>query len=306
MTRTDVPAEVDTTARTPVGVARGVLRTMRPRQWVKNVLVLAAPFASGQLFGPGIAVDLVVAFAVFSLAASGIYLINDANDVVADRAHPTKRLRPIAAGIVPPRLAIGVAVVLLIGALALSLLAGVPLLIVAAVYVVVQLAYCFGLKHQPVLDICIVASGFLLRAIAGGAAVDIPLSQWFLLSAGFGSLFMVAGKRYAEMMLAERTGAKIRKSLENYSASYLRFVWALSATTLIMTYCLWAFEIREAQHNTVWSVISIVPFVIAVLRYSVDVDGGNGGEPEEIALADRVLQVLALSWIGTLVLAVYA
>jgi decaprenyl-phosphate phosphoribosyltransferase len=306
MTSTDVPASEAVTTRTPIGVARGVLKTMRPRQWVKNVLVLAAPFAGGELFAPGIAGQLVIAFAAFSLAASGIYLVNDANDVVADRAHPTKRFRPIAAGIVAPRLAIGIAVLLLAGALALSLLAGVPLLIVVGVYVAVQLAYCFWLKHQPVLDICVVASGFLLRAIAGGAATDIPLSQWFLLSAGFGSLFMVAGKRYAEMVLAERTGAKIRKSLESYSASYLRFVWALSATTLIMTYCLWAFEIREAEHNTVWSVISIVPFVIAVLRYSVDVDGGNGGEPEDIALGDRVLQVLAVGWIATLVLAVYA
>jgi decaprenyl-phosphate phosphoribosyltransferase len=199
-----------------------------------------------------------------------------------------------------------VSVVLLLGALALSLLATVQLLVVLAVYIAVQLAYCFWLKHQPVLDICIVASGFLLRAIAGGAAAGIPLSQWFLLVAGFGSLFMVAGKRYAEMMLAERTGAKIRKSLESYSASYLRFVWALSATVLITTYSLWAFDIGVDTHNTVWSVISIVPFVIAVLRYSVDVDSGNGGEPEEIALADRVLQVLALLWVGTLVLAVYA
>jgi decaprenyl-phosphate phosphoribosyltransferase len=289
-----------------VGVARGVLKTMRPRQWVKSVLVLAAPFAAGDLGTPGIAVDLAVAFVAFSLAASGIYLVNDAKDIAADRAHPTKRNRPIAAGIVPARLAVAVAVVLLVGALALSLLASVELLIVLAVYIAVQLSYCFWLKHQPVLDICVVASGFLLRAIAGGAATGIPLSQWFLLAAGFGSLFMVAGKRYAEMMLAERTGAKIRKSLESYSASYLRFVWALSATVLITTYCLWAFEIREAQHNTVWSVISIVPFVVAVLRYSVDVDSGNGGEPEEIALGDRVLQVLALLWIGTLVLAVYA
>ncbi|MGI9000339.1 MAG: decaprenyl-phosphate phosphoribosyltransferase [Pseudonocardia sp.] len=306
MTSTDVPAQQVVPARTPVRVLRGVLRTMRPRQWVKNVLVLAAPFAAGDLFAGGIARDLVLAFIVFSLAASGIYLVNDATDVAADRAHPTKRHRPIAAGIVSPRLALVVAVLLLAGALAVSLLAGVALLIVLAAYVAVQLAYCFWLKHQPVLDICIVASGFLLRAIAGGAATDIPLSQWFLLSAGFGSLFMVAGKRYAELMLAERTGAKIRKALERYSASYLRFVWALSATVLIMTYCLWAFEIREAQHNTVWSVISIVPFVIAVLRYAVDVDGGNGGEPEEIALADRVLQVLALAWIGTLTFAVYA
>ncbi|MCY7344442.1 MAG: decaprenyl-phosphate phosphoribosyltransferase [Pseudonocardia sp.] len=306
MTRTDVPTEAEAPPqRTPVGVLRGVVRTMRPRQWVKNVLVLAAPFAAGDLLTGGIVVNLALAFVAFSLAASGVYLVNDAKDVEADRVHPTKRNRPIAAGIVPARLAMVVAVVLLVGSLAVSLLASAELLIVLAVYIAVQLAYCFGLKHQPVLDICIVASGFLLRAIAGGAATGIPLSQWFLLSAGFGSLFMVAGKRYAEMMLAEHTGAKIRKSLESYSASYLRFVWALSATVLIMTYCLWAFEIREAQHNTVWSVISIVPFVVAVLRYSVDVDSGNGGEPEEIALGDRVLQVLALAWIGTLTLAVY-
>ena len=198
------------------------------------------------------------------------------------------------------------AVVLLGASVAVSLLASVQLVVVLAVYVVVQLAYCFWLKHQAVLDICIVASGFLLRAIAGGAATGILLSQWFLLVAGFGSLFMVAGKRYAEMMLAERTGAKIRKALENYTASYLRFVWALSATVLITTYCLWAFDIGEEQHNHTWSVISIVPFVIAVLRYAVDVDSGNGGEPEEIALGDRVLQVLALLWVATLTLAVYA
>jgi len=305
MTSTDVPAEQAVPHRTPVSVARGVLKTMRPRQWVKNVLVLAAPFASGDLLRHGIVMELAVAFVAFSIAASGIYLVNDANDVAADRAHPTKRNRPIAAGIVAPGLAMAVAAVLLLGALALSVVASVQLVIVLAVYIAVQLAYCYWLKHQAVLDICIVASGFLLRAIAGGAATGIALSQWFLLVAGFGSLFMVAGKRYAEMMLAERTGAKIRKSLESYSASYLRFVWALSATVLIMTYCLWAFEIREAQHNTVWSVVSIVPFVIAVLRYSVDVDGGNGGEPEEIAIGDRVLQILGVCLVLTLTAAVY-
>jgi decaprenyl-phosphate phosphoribosyltransferase len=305
MTSTDVPAEQAVPHRTPANVARGVLRTMRPRQWVKNVLVVAAPFAGGDLFADGIVRQLVVAFAAFSIAASGIYLINDANDVAADRAHPTKRNRPIAAGIVAPQLALAVASVLLAGALALSLLASVQLLIVLAVYIAVQLGYCFWLKHQAVLDICIVASGFLLRAIAGGAATGIMLSQWFLLVAGFGSLFMVAGKRYAEMMLAERTGAKIRKSLESYSASYLRFVWALSATVLITTYSLWAFDIGVVRQSSLWSVVSIVPFVIAVLRYSVDVDSGNGGEPEEIALRDRVLQVLAVLWVATLTLAVY-
>jgi decaprenyl-phosphate phosphoribosyltransferase len=306
MTSTDVsPAVEEAPHRSPIGLAAGVLKTMRPRQWVKNVLVLAAPFASGDLFQGHIAIKLLIAFAAFSLAASGVYLVNDAKDVEADRAHPTKRNRPIAAGIVPVPIAYAVAVAVFAAAIVLSLLASTQLLIVLVVYVAVQLAYCFWLKHQPVVDICIVASGFLMRAIAGGVAAAIPLSQWFLLAAGFGSLFMVAGKRYAEMMLAERTGAKIRKSLESYSPSYLRFVWALSATVLIMTYGLWAFEIREAHHNSVWSVISIVPFVVAVLRYAVDVDNGNGGEPEEIALGDRVLQVLAILWVAMLTLAVY-
>ncbi|MDN5914800.1 MAG: decaprenyl-phosphate phosphoribosyltransferase [Pseudonocardia sp.] len=307
MTSTDSTPKVDEAPdRKPLGIARGVLKTMRPRQWVKNVLVFAAPFVNGSLFDSGLLINCLIAFVAFSLAASGVYLVNDALDVVADRAHPTKRRRPIAAGIVPVPLAYGVATVLFLGAIALSLLTTWQLVVVLGVYVAVQLAYCLWLKHQPVLDICIVASGFLLRSIAGGVATGIPLSQWFLLVAGFGSLFMVAGKRYAEMMVAESTGAKIRKSLESYSSSYLRYIWSLSATVMITTYSLWAFEIRETQNNTIWSVISIVPFVIAVLRYSVDVDRGTGGEPEEIALGDRVLQVLAVVWVAMLTLAVYA
>ncbi len=296
------PVEPD---RRPVAVVGGMIKAIRPRQWVKNVLVLAAPLAGADLGHASVMVKVALAFVAFSMAASAVYLINDSVDVAEDRAHPVKRHRPIAAGRVPVGLAVGFAVVLFLGSLAVAFAASVPLLIVIAVYIAVQLGYCFGLKHQPVIDICIVASGFLIRAVAGGAAANIPLSQWFLLTAGFGSLFMVAGKRYAEFVLAERTGAKIRRSLERYSASYLRFVWTLSATVLIMTYAFWAFEIREAHHNSVWSAISIVPFVVAVLRYAVDVDGGKGGEPEEIALGDRVLQVLALLWLAALFVAIY-
>ena len=282
----------------------GLVRTMRPRQWVKNVLVLAAPFAGGYLFQLPVLIAVGIAFVAFSLAASGVYLVNDVQDVEADRAHPTKCNRPIAAGVVAPRLALTVAVLLFAAAIGVSFLASTDLAVVTVVYIVVQIAYCLWLKHQPVVDIAIVASGFLLRAIAGGAAAGIELSQWFLLVAAFGSLFMVAGKRYAEIRLAERTGAKIRKSLERYTASYLRFVWTLSATVLIMTYGLWAFQLSQINDSR-WPIISLVPFVVAVLRYAVDVDGGNGGEPEEIALGDRVLQVLGGCLVLTLVAAVY-
>jgi decaprenyl-phosphate phosphoribosyltransferase len=288
----------------PKNLVDGIIKALRPRQWVKNVLVLAAPLAAGSVTQADVLLPVGLAFVVFCFAASGVYLVNDAMDVEADRAHPTKRFRPIAAGVLPVNLAYAMAVACIGLAIGLSFFANWKLALVIAVYISIQLAYCFGLKHQAVLDICIVSSGFLLRAIAGGVAASIPLSQWFLLIMAFGSLFMAAGKRYAELQLAERTGAKIRKSLENYTTTYLRFVWTLSATAVVICYGLWAFE-QDAETSTNWFAISMIPFTIAILRYAVDVDGGQAGEPEEIALGDRVLQVLALAWIGVVGVAVY-
>ncbi|WP_067696418.1 decaprenyl-phosphate phosphoribosyltransferase [Nocardia jejuensis] len=294
----------------PKTLGGGLIKAMRPRQWVKNVLVLAAPLAAGKTAAGDIVLTDVtvlanvgIAFVVFCLAASGIYLINDALDVEADRAHPTKRYRPIAAGVVPVNLAYALSVVLLAASILGSFLANWHLAVVMAIYIVIQLAYCLGLKHQAVLDISIVSSGFLLRAVAGGAAAEIPLSKWFLLVMAFGSLFMAAGKRYAELKIALDTGAKIRKSLEYYTATYLRFVWTVAATTVVMCYGLWAFE--PPRSNNVWFAISMIPFTIAILRYAVDVDGGEAGEPEEIALGDRILQFLAIAWIGAVGVAVY-
>ena len=290
----------------PANLAVGVIKAMRPHQWVKNVLVLAAPLAA---LGRGVQYDyrqlliqVLIAFVVFSMAASAIYLINDARDVEADRAHPTKRFRPIAAGVVPEWLAYTLAGVLGVASLAISWWLTPNLAVVMAIYLALQLAYCFGLKHQAVLDISIVSSGFLLRAIAGGAAAGIPLSQWFLLVMAFGSLFMVAGKRYAELQLAESTGAKIRKSLESYTGTYLRFVWTLSATATVVCYSLFAFERDHGSGS--WYAVSIIPIVLALLRYAVDVDGGMAGEPEDMLRHDRVLQLLALAWIATVGVAV--
>jgi len=296
--------EPATVSGPPKSLPAGIVKALRPRQWVKNVLVLAAPIAAGTATEADVLLPVALAFVVFCMAASGIYLVNDAMDVEADRAHSTKRFRPIAAGVLPVHIAYGMAVVLLAGAIGLSFLANWQLAVVMGVYIVIQLAYCFGLKHQAVIDICIVSSGFLLRAIAGGVAAEIDLSQWFLLMMAFGSLFMAAGKRYAELQLAEKTGAKIRKSLESYTMTYLRFVWTMAATTLVLCYGLWAFQ-QDAIKGTNWYAISMVPFTIAVLRYAVDVDGGEAGEPEEIALGDRVLQLVAIAWIGVVGVAVY-
>ena len=284
----------------PPNLAVGIIKALRPRQWIKNILVVAAPLAT---LGGHVHYDyrdvfykVGIAFVVFCLAASSIYLINDARDVDADRQHPTRRFRPIASGVVAPSLAYTLAVVLAAAALGISLMTAPALGLVTAIYLAIQLGYNFGLKHQAVLDICLVSSGFLIRAIAGGAATGIPLSQWFLLVMAFFSLFMAAGKRYAELHLAERTGAKIRKSLESYTGTYLRFVWTMSATAVVVFYGLWAFE-RDG-HSGSWFVVSMIPIVIAVLRYAVDVDSGMAGEPEDIVLRDHVIQLLGVAWIA--------
>lgn len=295
----------------PKNLADGMVKALRPKQWVKNVLVLAAPAAAGAeaLFHTRVLLDVALAFVVFCFAASSIYLINDARDVEADRAHPTKRFRPIAAGVLPVGMAYAMAFVLIALSIGLSLLAtsGVALAVVMAVYIVLQLGYCFGWKHMPVIDIALVSSGFMLRTMAGGVAAGITLSQWFLLVAAFGSLFMASGKRYSEILLAERTGAKIRKALEGYTPTYLRFVWTLAATAVVMSYSLWAFELSNSVEGIagIGYQVSIVPFTIAILRYAADVDRGHGGAPDEIALEDRVLQILALAWIACIVVAVY-
>ena len=168
---------------------------MRPKQWVKNVLVFSAPLASGQLFRWEVLRPTLLALVAFALVSSAVYLLNDARDVDEDRQHPRKRHRPIAAG----ELSIPAAMVLCAATFAAGVALGfvtTPALgAVLVTYAVIQVGYTTVLKHQPIIDLAIVAFGFLLRAMAGGVASDIPLSQWFLLVASFGSLFMVAGKR---------------------------------------------------------------------------------------------------------------
>lgn len=284
-------------------VTSAVIAT-RPRQWVKNVLVLAAPLAAGKLFEPDVLVPTLLAAFAFCLAAGAIYLLNDVRDAEEDRRHPVKQLRPVAAGRLGERPALLLATVLGVVALVLGFAIRPQLGITLVAYGVLQIAYSYGFKHQPVLDLACVAAGFLLRAVAGGAATGIPLSQWFLLVASFGSLFMVSGKRFSEMRGVGAV-AGTRLSLEGYTESYLRFVWALSTALTVMSYSLWAFEINPPGEHVPWPPISIAPFVLGILRYAVHIDAGEAGEPEDIVLHDRVLQGLGVVWLAVVCAGVF-
>ena len=288
-------------------VARGsmpLLRAVRPRQWIKNVLVAAAPLAAGSLLDGTTPRLVAAAFVAFCLASSAGYLVNDLIDVEADRNHPTKRFRPIASGEVSPRTAVLAAVVLGSASIVVGWTLGAPrLALVIAVYLAVTLSYSLGLKRQPVFELAAVAAGFVLRAIAGAAVTGLPLTQWFLLVASFGSLFMVAGKRSAELKAAIENGSAARPSVTLYSASYLNFVWSVSAAGAIFAYALWSFDVGAISGQVSWAQVSVAPFVLAILRYAVDVDSGRASSPEDVVLRDRGLQVLGIVWLATFVMA---
>lgn len=300
----------DQAAVTPPASARNplpaLLRAMRPHQWTKNVLVVAVPLASGMIVQLDVLLPTLGAFVAFCLAASATYLVNDTVDVEADRQHPTKRNRPIASGALSPRLAIIAAVILFIAAVVLGTAISAGLGAVVAAYVAVTLAYSLRLKHEPVVELVFVSLGFLLRAIAGGVASGIPISSWFLIVAGFGSLFMATGKRSSELnqSLAADPEARgsTRRVLAGYTPTYLWFVWGLAATVTVTAYCLWAFEVAAIDTRVPWAELSIIPFVLAILRYAVDIDSNTAGAPDEVVLKDRVLMALGLVWVVTFAL----
>ena len=283
----------------------GLYYEARPKQWIKNVLVLTAPLASGtithrQTLGP-----VAIAFIAFCFAASAVYYANDALDIEADRAHPTKRNRPIAAGIIPLRLAWICVVVLALASLGIAMIDNGATVAVIAVYLVMHLAYSAWFKHVLVLDLALVASGFLLRAMIGGVAAGIPLSQWFLLTTGFASLFMVAGKRYSELLLMGEDAAVTRRSLAGYTPSYLRFIWQTMVGLTILTYSLWAFDLSQGARGVRWHELSIVPWAFVFLRYAMFVDAGHAGEPEDVVLGDRVIMGIGLAWLILFALGVF-
>jgi len=293
---------VGATAGPDRGVARALVRAVRPRQWVKNLLVVAAPLAAGEVGDRDVIVATLLALTSFCLAASAVYLVNDTADREVDRLHPTKRLRPIASGALPVPVALSSAGVLATLAVLVGWLADPQLAVLVAAYLALQVLYAVRLKHEPVLDISIVAAGFLMRAVAGGLAADLPLSQWFLLVSGFGSMFIVAGKRYSELHTLG-VDAGTRRSLVRYTDSYLRFVWSTAAGATVISYSLWAFE-QAPDSGVPWHTISIAPFLIGLLRYAVDVDAGMASEPEDIVFHDLVLQLIGATWLVTVCLGV--
>ena len=286
----------------PVPTLGTITRALRPRQWSKNLLVFVAPAAAGVLDHRFDALHALGAFGIFCLVASGTYLVNDALDAESDRRHPDKRHRPVAAGVLSGSLAVVVGIGLAIMAIgAAVVLAGWTFAVVIGAYALVSTAYSVWLKRVPVIELAAVASGFVLRAIAGGVATHVPLSSWFLVVTSFGALFIVTGKRAAEHAALGDRRLEHRAVLADYTASFLQSTLTLTASVTATTYCLWAFDRAGLQaragHRFVWIQLTVVPMILGVLYVLRLLDAGRGGAPEDLALHDRFLQAFGLVWI---------
>ena len=308
----------DQTTRTSAGsdrgatsMAAGLLRACRPKQWAKNVLVFVAPAAAGVIDEPYRLRLTLVGFVAFCLVSSATYLLNDVLDVESDRRHPTKRRRPIASGVVPIPVAVVSAALLFALGVGLAFTDNWKLAAIVGGYAVLTTTYSMFLKTIPVLDLVILSAGFILRLLGGAYAAEVEVSDWFLIISLFGSLFIASAKRFAEKRELGEEAAALRPTLGEYSMEYLGLLRAVSIAALVMSYCMWAVDRADGDpagnfaSASPWAQLSIIPFLIAVLRYALLVDQGKGSAPEDVILHDRLMQLMGVLWAATLVIGIY-
>jgi decaprenyl-phosphate phosphoribosyltransferase len=280
------------------GWLNALLATTRPPQWIKNSLVIAAPAAAGALGNDDVPGHVGLAFVAFCLLSSGIYAINDVRDAPEDRLHPTKRFRPVAAGELHPQAATALGVTLLICGLIVCAAAAPLVALIGVGYVALTLSYTLVFRHMFLLDIAAIAGGFILRAVAGGAASGVALSRWFLLVVSGGALFVAAAKRYGELRRANPR----RLVLDSYTPPLLQAILLGSAAITMIAYLVWASQPGPAA----WRAMTSVPFAACLLRYGAIVRSGGGESPEDVLLADRPLQLAGLVWLALFALEVHA
>jgi decaprenyl-phosphate phosphoribosyltransferase len=268
-----------------------LLHAMRPQQWAKNFVVVLAPIF-GMRFDVHTLAVVSAAFVAFCAASSGIYLINDVVDAPKDRLHPTKSLRPVAAGTISTSVALSTAVGLLSAALLISFAVSILLAAVILTYLVIQTAYALALKSEPILDIICISMGFVLRALAGAAAALVAPSGWFLLCIALLALFLAIEKRKAELRFVA-DGGGTRTVLKAYSLPLLLRMESVATGGALISYGLWAVE-RTAGY---WMLATLPPVIYGLLRYQLLTERGEGEAPEKALLASPHIMIAAAIWL---------
>lgn len=288
------------------------VKLLRVEQWVKNLFVFVPLFFSGNIKNLDLLTKSIFAFIIFSLAASMVYILNDYNDIEADKKHPEKRRRPLASGAVSKPQAIGIFIGLIIADIALVFIAQSyfqeslwKFAIIVGFYFVMNLAYTFKLKHVPIIDISIIAVGFVLRVLAGGYITGISISQWAILLTFVLALVLAIGKRRGELINAQVSG-KTRRALDGYNVQFADIALSISVTLAIVCYLMFTLspEVQEKFHSRVFYTVIFVVF--AFLRYLQQTLVYNRTEsPTKIVYRDRYIQITLLLWVAAFLIQIY-
>ena len=285
-----------------------ILKILRPHQWVKNTFIFIPLFFGGSLFDMADWTSSLVAFVAFSFAASAIYSINDIVDVEADKKHPKKCKRPIAAGLVSKRQARLLAIILAIAALALPfLLNNWMLSVVIAIYLAMNLCYCIRLKHYAIIDVCIVAMGFVMRIVAGGVATDIVLSRWIVMMTFLLTLFLSFAKRRDDVLIMNETGMAPRKNTSRYNLTFINQAITITGGVMLVCYIMYTVSPEVIERFNSPNLYMTSFFVIlGLLRYiQLTVVDERSGEPTRLVLSDRLIQLIIAGWIISFAIIIY-
>jgi len=296
--------------RSAVQMIRSLLVGMRPHQWAKNGFLFAPLVFSQQLFEPGPLLTAIAAFLLFSATASAVYLANDVRDVEADRRHPVKRHRPIASGALPVRLAIAASAVLALGALGLSLLVGRGFALVVLGYLAMNTAYSFGLKKIAWVDVGVIATGFVLRVLAGALAIAVPVSHWLLVCTFALALFLGLGKRKHEILVAEEAGhdgSRARKALKGYQLRHVNVALLVAGTLAAVSYVLYTMAPDTHEKFGTWMISLTVPFpAFGIWRFNrLVARHTRASSPTEALLTDPPFVANMVAWMAAVVAILY-
>jgi len=275
-----------------------IIKLMRPHQYIKNLFIFIPLFFAMKITDTGLLFNAFIAFIAFSLTASAIYILNDYHDIEEDRMHPKKRSRPLAAGEITKLQAVNIMVVLLL--LGFGLMASLSFTAVGilAAYVVMNIAYSFALKHVAILDVTIIAIGFVLRLFIGSAVTGIHLSMWIVVMTFLLALFMALAKRRDDVLIYLETGKKMRKVLDGYSLQFLDTAMAIMASVVIVAYTIYTTSdaVAERLHSEHLYLTALF-VILGVLRYlQVTFVLQDSGSPTKIVLKDRFMQLTLLGW----------
>lgn len=279
----------------------------RPKHWIKNLFLFIPLFFSGEIFDLAKGLNVLLGFAGFSLVASSIYVINDINDIEADKNHPKKRFRPLASGKIGITTAWIIFICCIAGGFAISYLQGFKFLFVVGLYFILNVAYSFGLKNISILDILILSAGFVLRVKAGGVAADVPISSWLNIMVLLLAIFMAVAKRRDDVLIKMSSNKEIRKSIKGYNIDFLNVCLALISAVIIVAYLMYTISpevnIRFGTYRLYYTGL----FVLAgLMRYlQLTYVENNSGSPTRLLYKDRFIQLTIILWLVSFYCLIY-